>query len=168
MHRVLAFALGIQPRMTCVHLSSALVFQYHLDSSHPTVCMTSHTTRNLNDSRGRVGLDSLEESVPVVEHERASENEFDGAIQSTTWIPSAALLHIVERHLYQIVTRVEQRGSVDSESIVTISPSTGDVSIDAHRRFTHGTIEDQQCRSRFLIERYGGAIIPPPDPGQGS
>ena len=67
-------------------------------------------------------------------------------VDACTRIPATALLHVVQLHLYRIVTTFLDIGSdIYPEGVVAISPATHILAVDIHLRLTHRTVEHQFC-----------------------
>ena len=100
---------------------------------------------HLQLSLSLVSLECTGEGVPSREVDIAIKLHFHGAIKTATWIPAAALLHILEVNLHKILlaTKLHVWGNVDAEGIVAISPLASLLAIHEDGGLTHRTIEYQ-------------------------
>ena len=70
-------------------------------------------------------------------------DEFHRTVDTATGIPSAALFHIVQVHLQQVVALLHIGGDVYTEGVVAVGPVAGFLAVDVDGGLTHGTVEEQ-------------------------
>ena len=73
----------------------------------------------------------------------AGHGQRHGAIQSRARIPTAALVHIVERHVHAIVALIYIMCNVYLERRVAIGPRAYALSVDVNHGLGHGPVEAQ-------------------------
>ena len=71
---------------------------------------------------------------PRVDSRFTSKDEFYRALDTCTWIPSGAFLHVFEVHFHRVLSHLHEVCDVHSESIIAVSPVTCFLSIDIDGR----------------------------------
>ena len=110
---------------------------------------------------------------PRVNGSFAGEDELYRAVNTGSWVPSGAFLHVFEVHFHGVLTHFHEVSDVHSESVVAVSPVTGFLSVDIDCRLSHRTVKFQYGSALvrteiFRLDVDGGAVMSLSYPRQGT
>ena len=92
-----------------------------------------------------LNTESANKCAPCIECHSATCYKFYRTVESSTGIPSATFLHILEMNLKSGVRAyiVKYRCDVNAEGIISVGPATHFLTIDIYFGLTHGSIKQK-------------------------
>ena len=105
-------------------------------------------------------------NAPCVNCVLARKNQLHRAVNSAAGIPAAAQAGIVQLYHKRVLASFQKRRGVNAESVISVRPFPGKLSVYIHFRLRHCAVKEQFGMSVRAGDFELGAVFPFPRPGQ--